>query len=170
MSDTTNEFDTPVPQIVAGIENKTNADILAELSALELEEKALDLEIKRETVAKIRAQRQSKLEETRSKTLATLQFLMQRRMNQENCNHRKGGIGAEAVMRGQGSDAMYSVIKHKLPHGKHFVLCQRCGAEWHPPVPILGEPGTPGWKEAVSWPTDNSPSGSSTFLFERISA
>jgi hypothetical protein len=173
MSDTKNEFDTPeivVPEIIKGIETKTNADILTELSALELEEKALDLEIKRETVAKIRSQRNAKLEEARSKILATMQFLMQRKMNQANCNHRKGGIGAEAVMRGQGSDAMYAVIKHKLPHGKHFVLCQRCGAEWHPPVPILGEKGTPGWAEAVNWPTDNSPSGSSTFLFERVTA
>jgi hypothetical protein len=168
MSNTTNEFDTP--ETIKSLEAKTNAEILSELSALELEEKALDLEIKRETVAKIRSQRNAKLEEARSKILATMQFLMQRKMNQANCNHRKGGIGAEAVMRGQGSDAMYAVIKHKLPSGKYFVLCQRCGAEWHPPVAILGEVGTPGWAEAINWPTDNSPSGSSTFLFERIGA
>src|ERR1700676_1589067 len=113
MSNTTNEFDTP--EIIRGIESKTNVEILAELSALELEEKALDLEIKRETVAKIRSPRNGKLEEAGSKILATMQFLMQRKMNQANCNHRKGGIGAEAVIRGQGSDSMYAVIKHKLP-------------------------------------------------------
>lgn len=168
MSNSSTEFDAV--EFQNSLAPKTNADVLAELSALELEEKALDLEIKRETVAKIRSQRAAKQEEARAKIIATLQFLKQREMNQLNCNHRKGGIGAEAVMRGQGSDAMYAVIKHKLPHGKYFVLCQRCGKEWHPPVPILGEKGTPGYNDAVNWPTDNSPSGSSTFLYERTGA
>ena len=167
------EFDNDPLKSV--LQNKTNADVLAELSALELEEKQLDLEIKRETVSKIRAQRQAKLDEARAKMIATKQFLAQREANQANCNHRKGGRGADAVMRGQGDDSMYSVVKHKLPAGSHFVLCQRCGKEWHPAnkwnieggkiVPI---PATPGWAEAMQWPTDNSMSASSTFLFEKV--
>jgi hypothetical protein len=166
-----NEFDNPdLKDFTTVLESKTNADVLAELSALELEEKQLDLEIKRESVARIRAQRSAKLEEARAKMIATKQFLAQRAANQENCNHRKGGIGAEAVMRGQGTDAMYSVIKHKLPCNRYFVLCARCGKEWHPAQPLFGIKATPGYDEALRFPSDNTPSGSSTFMFERTEA
>lgn len=166
-----NEFDNPdLKDFTSALENKTNAEIVSELTELELEEKRLDLEIKRETVAKIRSQRAAKLEEGRSKLMATRQFLAQRKANQDNCNHRKGGIGAEAVMRGQGTDAMYAVIKHKLPCNRYFVLCQRCGAEWHPAQPLFGIKEDAGYQEALRWPTDNSPSGSSTFTFERAEA
>jgi len=163
------EFDNTesLDQFSKTLETKTNAQVAEEYAALELEEKRLDLEIKRETVAKIRAQRAAKLDEARAKLLATRQFLAQREANQANCNHRKGGIGAEAVMRGQGTDAMYAVIKHKLPNGRYFVLCQRCGKEWHPGFPLLGEKETAGYREALNFATDNSPSGSSTFIFER---
>ena len=164
------EFDTnnSVEQFANTLPTKTNAQLVDELTALELEEKQLDLEIKRETVAKIRAQRASKLEEARSKLRATLQFLAQREANQKNCNHRKGGIGAEAVMRGQGTSAMYSVTKHKKPNGRWFVLCNRCGKEWHQGYELLGEKETPGFQEAIQYPSDNTPSGSSTFLYERV--
>ena len=163
------EFDKneSVSEFVAGLPAKTQAEIGAELAALELEEKTLDLEIKRETVAKIRSQRQAKLEEGRAKLIATRQFLAQREANQKNCNHRKGGIGAEAVMRGQGTSAMYSVTKHKKPNGRWFVLCNRCGKEWHQGYELLNEKETPGFQDAIQFPSDNTPSGSSTFLYER---
>jgi len=83
---------------------------------------------------------------------------------------RKGGIGAEAVTHGQGTDSMYCVIKHKMPHGRYQIFCQRCGKEWKPGFPLLGEIETPGYREALNYPTDNSPSGSSTFIFERTAA
>jgi hypothetical protein len=152
------------------LETKTNGEIGAELTALELEEKQLDLEIKRETVAKIRAQRQTKLDEARAKIAATLQFLAQRKASQDACLHRKGGIGAEAVMRGQGTSAMYCVAKFKKPNGRWFVLCMRCGKEFHQGHELLGERETPGFAEAIQWPSDNTPGGASTFLFERVVA
>lgn len=163
-----NEFDNPdLKDFTSALESKTNATVLSELAELEMEEKRLDLEIKREQVAKIRAQRSAKLEEARSKMIATKQFLAQREANQENCNHHKGGIGAEAVMRGQGSDAMYAVIKHRLPCNRYMILCQRCGKEWHPAQPLFGIKATAGYDEALRFTTDNSPSSSSTFIFER---
>jgi len=152
------------------LETKTNAQLAEDLLATDREMKELDLEIKREQVAKIKAARSAKLEEARSKNLAVLQFLAQREAIFKNCNHRKGGIGAESVMRGQGTDAMFAVAKHKLPNGRYFVLCMRCGHEWHPGFPLLGQKETPGYQEAINYPTDNSPSGSSTFLFERTDA
>jgi hypothetical protein len=157
-------------ELTSPLESKTNADVLADLAALELEEKQLDLEIKRESVAKIRAQRENKLAEHRAKMVAVVQFLAQRKAIQEHCNHRKGGIGAGAVINGEGSDPMYSIFKHKLPDGKYMVLCSRCGREWRAGNKILNIPETPGFSEAINWPTDNSPSGSSTFLFERVAA
>lgn len=150
------------------LEQKTNAEVAAELTALELEEKQLDLEIKREQVAKIRAHRQTKLDETRAKIAATIQFLAQREANQKNCLHRKGGIGAEAVMRGQGTSAMYSVAKFKKPNGRWMVLCMRCGKEWHQGFLLLGEVETPGFEDAIQWPSDNTPASASTFLFEKV--
>jgi len=168
-SELTNEKNS-LPGFVAGLQEKTNADVLAELSALELEEKKLDLEIKREAVAKIRSQRENKLAEHRAKMLAVSQFLANRKATQEHCNHRKGGTGAGAVINGEGSDSMFAIFKHKLPDGKYFVLCSRCGREWRAGNKILNIPETPGFSEAINWPTDNSPSGSSTFLFERTYA
>jgi len=170
MSDAFDKPEQTVQAFTDSLQEKTNADVVAELARLELEEKQLDLEIKREAVAKIKSQRAAKLEEARSKMLATKQFLAQREATQKNCNHRKGGIGAEAVMRGQGSDAMYAVFKHRLPCNRYFVLCSRCGKEWHPAQPIFGIKATAGYDEAINFPTDNSPSSSSTFIFERADA
>jgi hypothetical protein len=161
---------SPVEELTKSFETRRNADVLAELSALELEEKQLDLEIKRETVAKIKAKRQAQLDETRAKIQATVGFLANRKAAQDRCNHLKGGQGHEAIINGIGTDAMHSIIKHKLPHGKHFVVCTRCLKEVHPPVPILGLQGDPEWSTWINWPTDNSPSGSSVFLFERTGA
>ena len=169
----------PVPQTfeseIAELENKTNAQIAKELADLELEEKRLDLELKREAVAVNRAKRSAALETARAKTLATMQFLANREANQKSCNHRKGGRGPDAVMRGRGDDANRCVIFHKLPVGGTMVLCQRCGKEWMPANKWNTEngiikplPATPGWEDAIQWNTDNSPSGSSTFLFEKV--
>ena len=172
MSTNKSEFDSTetLDAFSKSLYSKTDAEVAAELAALELEEKRLDLEIKREQVTKIHALRSAKLEEARAKLMATRQFLAQREAIQANCNHRKGGIGAEAVMRGQGTDAMYGVFKHKKPNGRWFVLCGRCGKEWHQGYELLGEKETPGFKEMINAPSDNSPSGSSTFMFERTDA
>jgi hypothetical protein len=150
---------------------KTDAEVAAELAMLELEEKRLDLELKREAVAKNRAARSAKLEEARSKLLSIYQFLASRKASQDNCNHRKGGIGREAVMQGQGTDAMYAVIKHQLPNGVWSVTCERCHKEWKGEFRIgsvLIEPAVPSKEEfvqAIAFPTDNSPSRSGQFYF-----
>jgi hypothetical protein len=162
-----NEQSTPL-----SMEAKTNAQLADELSALELEEKQLDLEIKRETVSKIRAQRSAQREEARAKSLAVRQFIAQRKAQQDNCNHRKGGIGHESVMRGQGTDAMYAVWKHKQPNGTWLVLCSRCGKEWRGEFRVQGRlieaavPSQTEFLQAINFPSDNSPSGSSSFQYQ----
>lgn len=166
------------PNLSAELESKTNAQLEAEVIAADLEMKQLDLEIKRETVQKIKAERQSKREQADSKRIATLQFLASRKANQDRCNHRKGGRGPDAVMRGNGDDASYAIIKHRLPHSEFMALCQRCGKEWHPankyniengvlrPLAATSGPNQmDNWSWAIQANSDNTPSASSDFRF-----
>ncbi len=148
-------------------ENLTNAELENESKKVDAEMKALDLELKREQVAKLRAQINQKLENARTRDVSIKNYMKQRDMQQENCNHFKGGTGAEAFLAGQGDSPYRAIIKHKLPCNRYFVLCQRCGKEWHPAQPLFNIPETPGYQQALTWPTNNSASGSSTFLFER---
>lgn len=171
------------------MQNKTNTELVDEIAALDLEAKrielayrkqemawrAKDMIVKDEEIANITSKKNAAIEQARSKQLATMQFLANREANQKRCNHRKGGRGPDAVMRGMGDDAMSSVIFHKMPDGSMFVLCQRCGKEWYGARKWNTEhgllkplPPTEGWENAVQLATDNSPSGSSTFLFEKV--
>lgn len=171
------------PNLDAELANKSNAQLEAEVAAADLEMKQLDLEIKRETVAKIKSDRQAKYDVAESKRIATLQFLASRKANQDRCNHRKGGRGPDAVMRGQGDDASYALIKHKLPCREFMILCQRCGKEWHPankwnvengvlrPIEATSGPNQmDNWSWAMQANSDNTPSASSTFEFSKVDA
>lgn len=164
--------DKKKPELVSTetFENKTNAELEAESRAIDAEMKQLDLELKRSEVSKIRAQINQKRDDARSRDIAIRNFLKQRELQQENCNHRKGGTGAEAFLTGQGDSSYYSVIKHRLPCNQYFVLCQRCGKEWHPGNVKLGMIETPGYQEAIRYNTNNTASGSSSFLFEQTGA
>jgi hypothetical protein len=149
---------------------QTNAELELRSRALDQEMRELDLVIKRTQVAEIKRKQQMELDRVRTAQQAVNQFLANRRLAQANCNHKKGGVGANAVINGQGQSAMSCVIKHKLPCGKYFVLCQRCGKEWHPELTALQNGGVPrkatrGYYEALQLQTNNSDSGSSMFTF-----
>lgn len=163
--------------------DKTNAQLLDEVAAIELEMKQLTLIKMRDDVAKIKAKAAHDFEIASAKRLATLQFLAARKANQDRCNHRKGGRGPDAIMRGQGDDASYAIIKHRLPHREFMALCQRCGKEWMPPnkwnveggvlKPLLATHGPnpmDNWEWAVNINTDNTPSASSDFSFAKVDA
>lgn len=167
MSEDTKELKKK-PELVSTetFENKTNAQLEAESAAIDKEMKQLDLELKRSEVSKIRAQINQKRDDARSRDIAIKNFLKQRELQQENCNHLKGGTGAEAFLTGRGDSPYYAVIKHKLPCNQYMVLCQRCGKEWHPGVPKLGMIETEGYQVAVRYNTNNSASASSSFQFE----
>jgi hypothetical protein len=150
-------------------ENLTNKQLQDESAKIDAEMKALDLELKRAEVSKLRAQINQKRDDARTRNLAIQNFMKQREMQQEGCNHLKGGTGADAFMRGTGDSPYYAIIKHKLPSNLYMVLCQRCGKEWHPADKFdKSIKETPGYQQALAWPTNNSASGSSTFLFERV--
>jgi hypothetical protein len=149
-------------------EGKTNRELTDETVRLDNEMKALDIELKRDQVSKIRAQIEMKRENARTRNQSIRQYLAQRDAQQSNCNHLKGGMGADSFLRGQGDSPYYAVIKHKLPSGRYMVLCQRCGKEWHPADKFdKSVKETPGYQQALAFNTNNSASGSSTFLFER---
>ena len=164
MSDTKQKDVVVSPEL----EVKTNAELNAASAALDAELKQLDLELKRDQVAKIKAQLETKRERARSAQVAIKQYLAQRDAQQRACNHLKGGTGAEAFLRGAGDSPYYAVIKHKLPCNKYMVLCQRCGKEWHPAQPLFGIEATPGYEQAIAFNTNNTASGSTSFLFERV--
>lgn len=149
------------------LEVLTNAELNAQTAAVDAELRQLDLELKRDQVAKNRAMLENKRERARSAQIAIKQYLAQREAQQRACNHLKGGTGAEAFLRGQGDSPYYAVIKHKLPCNKYFVLCQRCGKEWHPAQPLFGIEETPGYQQAIAFNTNNSASGSTSFFFEK---
>jgi hypothetical protein len=169
MSEDTKEVKKPVLVSTETFETLTNKQLADESAKIDAEMKSLDLELKRDQVSKIRAAINQKRDDARSRSIAIKQYMAQRDAQQENCNHLKGGVGAEAFLRGQGDSPYYAVIKHKLPSGKYMVLCQRCGKEWHPADKFdktIKE--TEGYQKALQYNTNNSASGSSTFLFERV--
>jgi hypothetical protein len=152
------------------LNNLTDSQILSALEQAKKEEALLDLELKREQVRTIKEKRAAMLAAQREKTKALEDFIRVRRRQQEICNHLKGGFGVSAVMQGQGDGRLggYAVIKHRKPNGTYMVLCTRCNKEWHDQDRILGTPATPGFSEAIRFNTDNSPSSSTTFIFDKV--
>lgn len=99
-----------------------------------------------------------------------LKWMKDRDGHQAQCTHMKGGVvtpnDQSVVMNGHGTDSSdYAIARHILPNGETMVLCLRCLKEWHPIDPFFGTPATPGWAEAMKFPTTNKTSGSTTFDF-----
>lgn len=165
------EFDSEVKKLteanlldeeisIADADTMTDAQLDRLYKRLEFKLKRAELGLKIDEAARHKASRDQKIEEFKSKMQSLKDFLRQREATQSTCNHRKGARGVEGVMRRQGTDPNYSIIRHQLPDGSFFVLCQNCHKEWtktHPDYRLA----------AFDWPTDNSPSGSTRFLFER---
>ena len=154
-----------------------------ELEALELEERRLRLELMRDQVAAIQAKK-DEAARTRRDQAATEAFNRRKQqIEQDNCPHKKGGRGIEGIFAGNSSD--YSVIKQTEPWGETYVKCQRCGKEWRDPFFMMRkvEPSKvaeakkkdprgyelimKAYREALDFPTDNSPSGGAIFGIQR---
>lgn len=129
-------------------------EIDEQLKSLELEEKQLQLELMRENVRKIKQQKENAAVQQASIEHAVEESRRLEKQRQAACNHHQGGIGLEGYT-GKGHDSKYAVNKHTYPDGKTVVMCNRCLKEWRP--------GDPGYAEALTWQTDNTPSSSVTF-------
>lgn len=168
------ETDANEALITAMLLGESSTGKSASTSDVDNEFNELRKEILRDQVARIRAKRQNDKDQAQTKEQALRYYLAQREAVQKNCNHRKGGEGGPAVVRGEGDDDERCIAKHRLPIGKWMVLCLRCGKEWHDANPynvengkVKPKPATPGFDEAIRWPTKNKSSLSSTFLIER---
>lgn len=134
--------------------------------ALQAEREELELEVLRDQVAKLHAQKEQKKMSHAQVETALQDFQVQQERGFAECNHRKGGKNLEGA-RGRGTDDKYAVIRHQLPFGQWMVLCTRCHKVWLPPdiAERMGrKPDPDGYKEALEWNTDNEPSGSSLFI------
>jgi hypothetical protein len=85
---------------------------------------------------------------------------------QKGCTHRKGGVDLKGVRQG-GNDANYAVIRIRMPDGKIWQHCQRCPATWKPGDTARTHPTGVGYREALSWPSDNTMAEAAQFRFER---
>ena len=148
-------------------DNVTTEDLTAEQKRLDIELKKLELEERLETQTKRKNKRLELKREFDAKMRAIAVALAQREMAQRRCNHKKGGLGVEAVINGQGTDENYALLKHQLSDKTWFVQCQRCGAEWRPANRFTGESETViggfTYRDALKARTDNSPSKSCVF-------
>jgi hypothetical protein len=95
--------------------------------------------------------------------------------HQDQCSHRKAGRGLEGLQKG-GNSADYAVIRHILPTNELWQRCLRCAKTWRPPHAQDFDKSPSGiaayeeakrvYKEAVSWPTDNTTSSGITFNWD----
>lgn len=85
---------------------------------------------------------------------------------QKGCTHRKGGVDLKGVRQG-GNDANYAVIRIRMPNGQIWQHCQRCPANWKPGDTAKTHPTGVGYREALSWPSDNTMAEAAQFRFEK---
>lgn len=140
-----------------------------EAARLELQEKELNLKDIKERLFEREAARANLGQRSKINGATLKQLARNRMLNQNRCNHKKGGNGAQGVVAGQGDDPQYAVLKHKMANGDTWVRCLRCGKWWTPPIEADFETaeGYIGalkeYKEAVDFTTRNVMSTSIPF-------
>jgi hypothetical protein len=151
----------------------------AEIKALELEEKQLAVKFQKanlvdmeERLAERELKRESRRQDAQSKGAALSVKAKNEATQQSNCNHKKGGNGAQGVVGGQGDDSQYAVLKHTFANGDTWVRCLRCGKTWKPPVKSDFKGDQSGYddamktyKEALNFQTRNVPSKGIVFSY-----
>ena len=149
---------------------KNNPEITALQAAvlsIDDELKQLQLEEMRESALLRRSKRDQRLRSSEATEASLADSRMQQGMREEQCPHRKGGIGERGLIKG--SDNNYSVIVHTLPHGHVIVVCQRCQKIWERPDPrryaIRANyiQAVKEYRSALEFPTNNVPSGTQLF-------
>lgn len=137
-----------------------------ELARLQAEDLALTVELKREDVNARRQKKEMFAHQQRVHQRDEQDKLIRIKRMQSICKHRKGGLGVDGFVTGNGNDNNYSISVHTYPWQETVVSCLRCDKEWHPPT-CRCNPCRPNtleeYNEARRFPTDNSPSTSVTF-------
>ncbi len=147
---------------------KQELSVADQLAAIQLERAALQLELEREQVATLRANREQRLMTLYRQRRDLEEAQRNARQRQSQCAHKKGGQGVEGIDDG---NREYAVIKHTYAHGAREVMCQRCQKIWAEP-PLSLKKTDPAeyrremseWKEALRFSTDNTDSGKQLFV------
>jgi hypothetical protein len=168
-------------------------DDLSTLSAsqLEAEHAVLDLELKREQVAEMRAAREER-EALREKRRMERERLVNdikksdqdRERRQSRCRHKKGGRNNDFS---KGNSSNYSVVTNTYPTGIVEIRCTRCAQVANRPdknyrrelakqfpkaedFKQAWENNVALWEKFKDFTTDNEPSGGQIFLVEGTAA
>ncbi len=169
---------TPAPEVKTAKQTQLEA-MEAEIKALELEEKQLAVKFQKanlvdmeERLAERELKRESRRQDAQSKGAALSVKAKNEATQQSNCNHKKGGNGAQGVVGGQGDDSQYAVLKHTFATGDTWVRCLRCGKTWKPPVKSDFKNNQEGYtsamdvyKQALQFQTRNVPSKGIVFSY-----
>jgi len=128
--------------------------IQEQIAELQLEKEQLELIALRARVAEIKEKiaRQAASHAQVERSIAEKK--QQERSRQESCTHRMGGLGVDALA-GQGNDANFAVIRHRMPFGDIITLCLRCHKLWRK--------GDADYAEGLKLPTKNTMSESCLF-------
>lgn len=171
---------TPAPAAVPVDAHRAKIEAMEmELKALELENAKLALEERKANTIDLKErlqERELNRENVRQEAYtkgSTIKALDNNRVKQqERCNHKKGGNGAQGVVGGLGDDSQYAVLKHKFAHGDVWVRCLRCAKTWKPPVKsqfINNQAGYDAamdvYKQALNFQTRNVASGGIVFQY-----
>jgi TolA-binding protein len=154
-------------------------DMELEIKKLELEEKQLTIKSQKATLvdmeerlAERELKREARRQDAQSKGAALTVKAKNEATQQSNCNHKKGGNGAQGVVGGQGDDSQYAVLKHTFANGDTWVRCLRCGKTWKPPVKSDFKNNAEGYtsamdvyKLALQFQTRNIPSKGIVFSY-----
>jgi hypothetical protein len=137
-----------------------------ELASLQAEETRLRVEMMRDQVQAARQKKEMFAHQAKVHQADQKAALDRVKRSQASCKHRKGGLGVDGFVTGNGNDNNYSVAVNTYPWQETVVQCLRCGKEWHPPN-CKCNPKRPStleeYNEARRFPTDNSPSTAVTF-------
>lgn len=151
-------------------DGKSDAELTAKSKWLDVKLKELELDNRLEEAATKKRKKDEKRLQFEAAMKALTEELRRRKIRQTGCSHRKGGIGnrVEGLPAAGGDSDVFAFIKHRLPDGTWFCLCQRCGAEFRDENKITGEPATKigDWtfEMALTSRTDNQESHSSQFV------
>jgi hypothetical protein len=118
------------------IAKMSEAEINLHFKKLELLSKQAEFQDIGERLAERKMKRENKDSRAMNNGLTLAQIAAGDEQKQSRCNHRKGGMDADALVSGQGTDSQYCVLKHRFANGDIWVRCLRCGKWWTPPVEV----------------------------------
>lgn len=137
-----------------------------ELASLQAEETRLRVELMRDQVHAAKQKKEMFAHQQKIHQRDEADKIKRVKSMQAICKHRKGGLGVEGFVTGNGNDNNHCISVHTYPWQETVVSCLRCDKEWHPPN-CRCNPKRPNtaeeYAEARRFNTDNSPSESVTF-------